>query len=140
MGGAAAAPVFRKVVTQILSHPGLEFAEKILHDRVAPPQPADEVPGKEIIAGMTPMDGGNARGALPRGRAPGNSVSEAIRVAGGHMPNCIGKDARDAVNIVNRLGLMPYVIGAGMVRRQQPQAGSLTSSAPACTLFCSWEG
>jgi cell division protein FtsI/penicillin-binding protein 2 len=140
MGGAAAAPVFRKVVTQILSHPGLEFAEKILHDRVAPPQPADEVPGKEIIAGMTPMDGGNARGALPRGRAPGNSVSEAIRVAGGHMPNCIGKDARDAVNIVNRLGLMPYVIGAGMVRRQQPPAGSLTSSAPACTLFCSWEG
>jgi cell division protein FtsI (penicillin-binding protein 3) len=140
MGGTAAAPVFRKVVTQILSQPGLEFAEKILHDRIAPLPPDDDAQGKEIIAGMIPKVRGNTLPALPRGKAPAGGASQGIRTAGGLMPNCIGKDARDAVNMVNRLGLMPYVVGAGQVRRQQPPAGSVTPSAPACTLFCSWEG
>jgi hypothetical protein len=140
MGGTAAAPVFKKVVTQILSHPGLECAEKILHDRIAPPPPEDRVPVTEIIAGLAPKVPVNALPVIPRYKAVKDAAPDAGSAAGNVVPNCIGKDARDAVNLVNRSGLMPYVIGAGLVRRQKPPAGSRTSFAPACTLFCSWEG
>jgi len=40
MGGAAAAPVFQKIMSQIISHPQLEYAEKILRQSPPPAAPA----------------------------------------------------------------------------------------------------
>jgi beta-lactam-binding protein with PASTA domain len=54
------------------------------------------------------------------------------------VPNCVGKNLRDAVNAVNLRGLAPFVIGAGSVTRQSPVGGSPIHHAEACTLLCSF--
>ncbi|MBN2038236.1 MAG: hypothetical protein JW768_15955 [Chitinispirillaceae bacterium] len=141
MGGTAAAPVFKKVVTQIVSHPGLEFAEKILHERIVPAEkkPKDQETG--IIASLIPgQNSGSEKKEAPfcvsrTNAAPGNSG-----VVPGRVPNCLGKDARDAVNMVNLSGMKPFLKGSGTVHRQVPPPGGLTASVAACTLFCSWGG
>jgi cell division protein FtsI/penicillin-binding protein 2 len=122
MGGTAAAPVFRKIMTQIISHPGLEFAEKVLNKRAVP-------------AGTT------AAGKVFAGAAD-EIDSAAINRSGGlqSVPDCRGRDARDAVNLISIHGLVPFVIGAGVVQRQSPPAGSLRTTAHACTLICSFGG
>ena len=54
------------------------------------------------------------------------------------VPNCMGKDLRDAVNAMNLKGLSPYVIGAGLVARQSPAGGKFVHRAEACTLVCAF--
>jgi len=140
MGGTAAAPVFKKVVMQILSHPDLEFAEKVLHPGKPPVPKEQNHSPRDMIAGMVAAPEHNPMSALPSIGATVRAGAEHGEIARGLVPNCIGRNARDAVNLVNRLGITPYVIGVGTVRRQHPAAGSPVSAAPACTLFCSWEG
>jgi cell division protein FtsI (penicillin-binding protein 3) len=126
MGGTAAAPAFKKIITQVISHPSLEFAEKILNNRSI------------ALAKMMPK----TEPAVVAAPAPIQTVASAATQANDArtVPNCIGKDARDAINIVNLHGLVPHVIGAGTVRRQCPPAGSLTTTAESCTLICSFGG
>ena len=52
-GGAAAAPLFKKIMTQIISHPQLEYAERILHQG-QPENPAQAKKGKPVpdVCGM----------------------------------------------------------------------------------------
>jgi cell division protein FtsI/penicillin-binding protein 2 len=47
MGGAAAAPVFQKIMVQIISDPQLEYAEKMLHQGVAP-KPGESVKNRDM--------------------------------------------------------------------------------------------
>ena len=58
---------------------------------------------------------------------------------GSTMPGCVGRDLRDAINIMNLKGLSPVIRGAGIVRDQFPRAGSMIISAQQCTLSCSFE-
>jgi cell division protein FtsI (penicillin-binding protein 3) len=129
MGGTAAAPAFKNIATQLISHPGLEYAERILNHRAASrPELAEALqkPALSALAGMTTI------------------MTEPDEQTGsrrmGQIPDCIGKDARDAVNMMNLRNLVPYVIGAGIVRRQSLPAGGLTSQVKACTLVCSFGG
>ncbi len=126
MGGEAAAPVFRKIITQILSHPELEFAEKILNNRQETPRRQDVLPGR-IVA---------AEPSSPK------SVDEEEKVAPGNngLPDCTGRDLRDAVNMINGSGYTPFAVGFGVVERQQPPAGTKVEPAAACTLFCTVKG
>ncbi len=57
-----------------------------------------------------------------------------------HVPNCVGKDLRDAVNALNLKGIVPYVKGAGVVLSQLPTYGSTVQSMDICTLTCSFDG
>jgi cell division protein FtsI (penicillin-binding protein 3) len=125
MGGEAAAPVFRKIITQILSHPELEFAEKILNNRQDAPRRQNVLPGR-IVA---------AEPSLPKS---GNE--EDIAVPGSGLPDCTGRDLRDAVNLINGSGYTPFAVGFGVVERQQPPAGTKVEPAAACTLFCTVKG
>ena len=168
MGGAAAAPVFQKIMAQIISHPQLEYAEKILRQSVQPQQPemkkgrnvpdlcgmpvktASELLTQEqlsfectgdrngLVAFQTPRAGtlleADAKIVLFTAAAAGKA--KPIETA---MPGCIGKDLRDAVNMMNLKGLSPVVRGAGIVRSQSPCAGTLVTSVQQCTLFCSFE-
>lgn len=64
-----------------------------------------------------------------------HTVARRVRV-----PKCVGKDLRDAINALNLKGLVPYVKGTGVVRKQKPAFGVITQSAVTCTLVCSFEG
>ena len=54
------------------------------------------------------------------------------------VPEVCGRDARDAINLVKLQGLEPFVVGAGIVRRQNPPAGMRFEAAHACTLICAY--
>jgi cell division protein FtsI/penicillin-binding protein 2 len=127
MGGTAAAPVFRKIVTQIISQPGLDYAEKILNNRAMPGQ--GTAGAGNVLARVIPQ-------------TPVVIDSAAIEGHSGMrpVPDCCGRDARDAINIISIHGLVPFVIGAGVVERQSPPAGSMRETAHACTLICSFGG
>jgi hypothetical protein len=58
--------------------------------------------------------------------------------SGARMPDCRGKELRDALNAVSIRGLVPHVTGAGFVQRQYPAVGSIVRNAEACTLVCSF--
>jgi cell division protein FtsI (penicillin-binding protein 3) len=138
MGGSSAAPVFKKAVTQIVSHPGLAYAEKILQDRIVPPKPEGrQSSGAERIANMVVPVGG---GRTEHSQQPESLVRRATAAPSNQVPDCIGRDARDAVNLINQGGMVPCIIGTGTVRRQYPAAGVRFFSAAVCTLYCSWEG
>ena len=136
MGGTAAAPAFRKIMTQIISHPGLEYAEKILNIRAVPERETTAISGK-VLAGAVAQTLAN----MPLTGTPITGVdSVAINSGMRSVPDCRGRDARDAVNLINLHGLVPFVIGTGVVQRQWPPAGSLTTTAHACTLVCTFGG
>ncbi len=123
MGGEAAAPVFRKIITQILSHPELEFAEIILeHNAVPPPLQA------------------NTMVACAEKRTNVSQQSLCEESTKGGVPDCTGKDLRDAVNLVNSRGFKPFAVGCGMVNWQAPPAGTKIAPASACTLYCLVKG
>jgi cell division protein FtsI (penicillin-binding protein 3) len=169
MGGTAAAPAFAKIMSQIISHPQLQYAERMLlgpqpgelaatdHDGQGARVPhvcgmplkralaimaeeripyelvgtGEEVDNQEPSAGGTLFTGG--RLVLYT-----NQAANAARGAVVCMPDCRGKELRDAVNDVNLRGLVPYVIGAGFVSRQFPIGGITVRHAEACTLVCSF--
>jgi cell division protein FtsI (penicillin-binding protein 3) len=131
MGATAAAPAFRKIAMQIISHPSLEYAEKVLNNRMSST--------REMVAAGPDRD--RIRPAGPAGRAAQDDM--AVAIDEGDMrfiPDCRGRDARDAINLINLRGLVPFVIGAGTVQQQRPPAGSLTTTAHACTLMCDLGG
>jgi membrane peptidoglycan carboxypeptidase len=128
MGGTAAAPLFRKIITQVMSHPDLEYAELILKDR-----PRDRT---VVAAGMASPAAAAVAAAAPERRAAVKDTAKSGRM----VPDCVGRDARDAVNLINARGMVPYLVGSGIVRRQNPSAGSTVSAAQPCTLVCSFGG
>jgi membrane peptidoglycan carboxypeptidase len=167
-GGQAAAPAFRKIMTQILSNTNLDYAERILDkqgsggapegDRGMNPMP--DVCGRERhtaeqLCGAALLDvdivgtGGricHQSRAAGRMTAPGTKVVLYASDGPGtgpalvRMPDCVGTDLRDAINALSLKGLAPHVSGAGTVRRQCPVPGVALQPAEPCTLFCSFEG
>ena len=165
MGAVAAAPAFRKIMTQIISDPELEYAERILqhgkyhvefakhNDQTALPQvcgmtidSACSKLGSMKIAYRIAGNGARVTFQTPAAGAFIDKDEEVMvyaveRTAGDgskEIPDCKGKDLRDAVNMINLKGLRPYVVGCGTVFRQVPSAGSLIRSAQACTLYCAF--
>ena len=138
MGGTTAAPAFRKIMTQIISHPGLEYAEKILSIRTLPERETTAISGKVPAGTVAQTLAGTPLTGVPLTDVDSAGVNN--RSGMRSVPDCRGRDARDAVNLINLHGLVPFVIGAGVVQRQWPPAGSLTTTAHACTLVCLFGG
>jgi cell division protein FtsI/penicillin-binding protein 2 len=67
--------------------------------------------------------------------AGGPQARERPQVA---VPDCRGRDLREALNMLNVKGIAPYVKGAGVVRQQSPAAGVAIARAAACTLYCAF--
>jgi len=123
MGGEAAAPYFKQIVTQVISHPELEFAEKILNTKDTDSSATQEM---AVASALVDSSIRKVKSVTPeKGTAPGT------------LPDCIGKNCRDAINSLNVSGFRPFVVGFGNVTRQSPAAGTKPSPAAACTLFCS---
>jgi membrane peptidoglycan carboxypeptidase len=166
-GGAAAAPAFRKVLEQIISDPELEYAGRMLSpgnpsDTAARPTGVPEVCGMSRTQAAEVLhtldidceiigSGDTIRHQSP---APGEMLGHNARLIAYtsgtdrdrrgkgtvRVPNCVGKDLRDAVNAVNLKGLVPHVLGAGRVDRQTPTVGAVVEAAATCTLYCSFDG
>jgi cell division protein FtsI/penicillin-binding protein 2 len=169
MGGTAAAPVFQNIMSQIISHPQLEYAEKILHQNQL--QAVAEVTTGRNVPDIRGMSAEKAAVFLNTEKLPYEIVGDkngkvasqmpeagfalndgekikvyACRDSGTEkcsgktsVPDCVGKDLRDAVNALNMKGLTPFVRGAGLVKRQSPIAGSFVKFAEPCTLSCAFE-
>ena len=164
-GGAAAAPAFRKIMSQALAHPELEFSDKILKK----PAVQQDSQSRQIrvpdFAGRTRQsataqldslkiafrfvgDGGVIRHQTPAaGSAAGGMAGEMVLftdegefLADGAVrvvPDAVGKDLRDAFNIFNANGVNVYAAGLGTVLRQSIAPGEILTSARVCTLYCS---
>jgi hypothetical protein len=73
----------------------------------------------------------------------GHAASESAPpdLAGGtRVPDCLGRDMRDAVQMIMQNGLTPYAVGAGTVRMQNPGVGAMVHTTEICTLICSFDG
>lgn len=160
MGGAVAAPVFRDIITQIITHPDLEFAQKILENKQAPHENRNQhfpvICGKTRTEAEKLLDSlnikyeffGNGDQVVYHLPSSGNLIPKDGKLAlyteskiqnGKQVPDCVGKDLRDAINIISIEGLKPFVIGCGTVKKQIPIGGTATASAEICTLYCSLE-
>jgi cell division protein FtsI/penicillin-binding protein 2 len=126
MGGTAAAPVFKKIMTQILGRPDLDYAERLL--KYQKTQTAAAGNGTAVAAGRSVPDKKNV--ADDSATVPGE---------GNLVPAVCGRDVRDAINLVKLQGIEPIVIGAGIVCRQSPAAGMRFSLPRACTLICTYD-
>jgi hypothetical protein len=178
MGGTAAAPAFAKIMSQIISHPQLQYAERMLvrpepatssaapagrdndtgasgtHVRVPqlcamPVQRAltlvaqERIPYELIGAGQIVDNQEPGAGSMLCSgaklvlytNAGGTQSASAVKAC---MPDCRGKELRDAVNCVNLSGFVPFVVGAGFVTRQYPLCGNMVRHVEACTLVCSF--
>jgi hypothetical protein len=129
MGSEAAAPFFRQIITQVVSHPELEFAEKLLESNNS--DKLQHMP--ETIQAAELHRPAASTSTLPAG-VPATAQGKDC------IPDCVGKDLRDAVNLVNTRGFKPFAVGFGMVTKQLPSAGTRGNPAAACTLFCSVRG
>ena len=166
-GGAAAAPAFRKIMNQVLAHPELEFSEKILGKPVAletfdSQSKAVKLPdfsGQTKNSVSQQLDSLNisfqfvGQGDVVRYQAPapgsliGRKTAEVVLFTEEHgiiadssvrvVPDCVGKDLRDAFNIMNTNGVSVYAYGSGVVKKQSITAGKIVSSSEVCTLFAS---
>lgn len=167
MGGEVAAPAFRKVIQQIITHPELEYAGKFIRKNINGQEDADSS-GKmrlPMICGKDRQDAISllseiavkykieGTGNLVIKQSPKAGVflskndvvtmictSDSIGNSGKVIPDFIGMDLRDAINLMGVEGLKPFAVGAGIVKRQKPLSGSLTRKTEICTLYCSFEG
>lgn len=164
MGGVAAAPAFKKILTQIISHPGLEYTERVLRKNRLPVPSEQKMTPMPQVCGLSKADAKrlldscgvkykfNGSGNKVNFQAPvfkdGDSIPALVLYLENgeqdgstkEVPNCVGRDLRDAINLVNSRGINPYVIGSGLVRKQIPQGGSALDAVKACTLYCSFDG
>lgn len=165
-GGAVAAPAFRKILTQVISHPRLQYAQHILQ-----PQVDEKLRGTEksftVVPDVCGLAGDSAAQLLSSKKIPYEIIgaeqtiayqrpAAGYRMSAGRrlilytgtsegkketvVPDCIGKDLRDAINAVNLEGLIPTIRGAGIVTRQVPSVGKIVQTGVRCTLYCSYEG
>ena len=165
-GGIAAAPAFKKIVSQIISHPQLEFAEKIFGNK------SDNIKASTTDVTFVPdLKGINCQKAIEICKSEnipykligdkqgeilyqepdaGKCLSENSKLIlytlsndsinkNVEVPNCVGRDLRDAINMLNLKEIIPYVKGAGIVKNQNPMAGCFIRKAEVCTLFCEFE-
>jgi len=131
------------VVSQIISHPGIEYAERILpRKNDSELCAADSLDAHRNRRETHPAVAAGIAGAVDAAAPVSALVAKPVRAAGGMVtvPDCNGSDARDALQLLYRQGLTPVMSGAGLVRTQLPRAGTMVRQAAACTLFCSLDG
>jgi cell division protein FtsI (penicillin-binding protein 3) len=117
MGGAVAAPVFRRIAEASLRHLGI---------------------GPTVNAGppvLVASRDGDADAVLPQPVSLPVSVATTVEPAqAGLMPDLRGLSARDALRALTRIGMTARMSGNGFVLEQSPAAGSVLIPGDACKL------
>lgn len=115
-GGSVAAPVFRRVAEMSLRYLGVT------------PTDASGTPKSDLARTLDPAD--RAYALVGDGKAPAEAAEAPKRArkpkAGEvEVPDLAGYPAREAMNKLAALGLLPRIEGSGRVLRQDPPAGSV---------------
>lgn len=142
-GGVAAAPAFRKIMSQIISNPRLEYGERILlqcRNRLERRENQSGPKPDVITAGVSlPLKGGSLSGKKSTGKAGALKKLSKYQSENVTVPDLRNSDAREAVRFLSAQGLLPFLEGKGRVQSQHPKPGQVVSWAQPCTLYCSTE-
>ena len=134
MGGAVAAPVFKRVAEQALAY--LNVAQdaippKTLHAKrgaAADAAPSDVADFDPIQIESPDAQEVNAEPAPPAPPASSSSAASppTVELAEGdgvQLPSLAGKTVREVTEICQKLGVNPVLVGTGVAQQQQPLAG-----------------
>jgi membrane peptidoglycan carboxypeptidase len=117
MGGAVAAPIFRRVAEASLRHLG-----------IAPT--VNPTPPVLVAAETADVDAAGPQGNIRRVNLP--ATPELAR--DGLMPDLHGMSARDANRALTRIGMTGSLSGDGFVLEQSPAAGTVLVPGSVCAL------
>jgi cell division protein FtsI (penicillin-binding protein 3) len=115
MGGAVAAPIFRRIAEASLRHLGVG--------------PTVNAPPPVLVASAEPESDAPLPVSLPANLA---ATLDPARL--GLMPDLRGLSARDAIRALTKIGLTARITGNGFVLDQSPAAGSVLIAGAACSL------
>jgi cell division protein FtsI/penicillin-binding protein 2 len=134
-GGSVAAPVFKRVAEQVLAYlnvpQDVALPPRNLRAKRRQPAPVALVE----VADFAPIDPESTEVPPlppPRG-APASDVA-LVQGQGVAVPLLVGKTVREVIEICQRLGITPLLVGSGIVLDQQPQAGTTVARGGTVTL------
>jgi cell division protein FtsI (penicillin-binding protein 3) len=134
-GGSVAAPVFKRVAEQVLAY--LSVPQDVaLPPRNLRAKRQQQAPvGLADVADFTPIESESAEAPpLPTaGSAPASDVA-LVEGEGVAVPLLVGKTVREVIEICQRLGINPLLVGSGLVLEQQPLAGTTVARGGTVTL------
>ena len=119
MGGAVAAPIFKRVAEASLRHLGVA--------------PTINAPPPVLVAGADRAVDEDVPDIVPVNNVGTVAVGRS-GVDDGVMPNLIGLSAREATRVLTSLGITSRPNGAGFVLEQSPAAGTVLIPGTACVL------
>jgi cell division protein FtsI (penicillin-binding protein 3) len=145
MGGAVAAPVFKRVAEQSLAYLNVAQdaipaktlgASRAKASEVALGDVADFDPVQIESPGAQQLD---ADPAPPAPSAASASTSpptvELAEGDGVQLPSLAGKTVRQVTEICQKLGVNPVLVGTGIAQQQQPEAGAMTRRGSSVTIW-----
>lgn len=161
-GALAAGPVFREIVTRAMHAPELHYAEKIIENEPAPFGDVNcaRIPdfrgkdGKSAeylarVEGFRVRMVGRGNNVIEQVPAPGITVESGYQVIlfletsteteKISIPSLAGKSVREAVQVLNFLGMSVKIRGSGIVTEQYPLPGAKVHSGTLCMLKCNTE-
>jgi cell division protein FtsI/penicillin-binding protein 2 len=157
-GGDVAAPVFKRVIVDLLGLPGGELGSPASQVAARPPAPAPvTVPDLRLLPRHAAEQALAARSlhgrftgegprVLSQQPAAGVAIERGARVdvwlaaapdSGGRtMPDLVGLTVREALRELTRRQVMPKIVGHGSVVRQSPAPGTPLPLTGPCVLRC----
>jgi cell division protein FtsI (penicillin-binding protein 3) len=143
MGGAVAAPVFKRVAEQALAYLNVPQDEAISPKALrasraaaeaAPSDVADFDPVQIESPAAQEVNAEPASPAPPAASASPPTV-ELAEDDGVELPSLVGKTVRQVTEICQKLGVNPVLVGTGVAQKQQPDAGAMTRRGGSVTVW-----
>ena len=144
MGGAVAAPVFKRVAEQALAY------LNVPHDVALPPKALrasrataeDNVPAEigdfdpvQIESPDAPEINEEPAAAAPPAASASAPTVELAEGDGVQVPSLAGKTVRQVTEICQKLGVNPSLVGTGVAQKQQPEAGGMVRRGGSVTVW-----
>jgi cell division protein FtsI (penicillin-binding protein 3) len=146
MGGAVAAPVFKRVAEQALAYLNVPQDEAISpktlrasRDRKAEAAPndiADFDPAQIESPAAQAVNADPVPPAPPAASAMASPPTVELAEGDGvELPSLVGKTVRQVTEICQKLGVNPVLVGNGIAQQQQPDAGAVTRHGGSVTVW-----
>lgn len=146
MGGAAAGPVFKRVAEQTLAYLNVPHDEAISSKALRAKRAAAAEATPADVSDFDPVqvespDEQSIDDAPPPSVPPPSASSAApstVEIAEGdgvQLPSFTGRTVRQVMEICQKLGVNPLLVGEGIAQRQQPEAGATTHSGGSVTVW-----